>query len=89
MSDEVDSFGVSLTPASRLGAPLMKRIWHQALTIPEVLQALHSGKYKEMAALATIDFLIRHGFITAENEPNYLEVAWRCRRALHVALRQS
>ncbi|WVR03387.1 hypothetical protein IAU60_000378 [Kwoniella sp. DSM 27419] len=55
-------------------------------TIPELIEALHSDDMKPNCGLIYVDFLIRHGFITAENEPHFLEISWRIRRALGVAV---
>ncbi|KAK6904942.1 hypothetical protein L486_02589 [Kwoniella mangroviensis CBS 10435] len=56
------------------------------LTIPELIEALHSGDMKPNCGLIYVDFLIRHGLITPENEPNFLEISWRMRRTLQVAM---
>ncbi|WWC85544.1 uncharacterized protein L201_000408 [Kwoniella dendrophila CBS 6074] len=55
------------------------------LTIPEVIEALHSGDMKPNCGLIYVDFLVRHGLITPENEPNFLEITWRMKRNLGVA----
>ncbi|ORY25161.1 NUDIX hydrolase domain-like protein [Naematelia encephala] len=56
------------------------------LTIPEVLAALHSGQFKPNCGLVLVDFLIRHGLVTPEDEPNFIEITWRMRRRLGVAV---
>ncbi|WVW81517.1 hypothetical protein I302_103511 [Kwoniella bestiolae CBS 10118] len=56
------------------------------LTIPELIEALHSGDMKPNCGLIYVDFLIRHGLITPENEPNFLEISWRMRRSLQVTM---
>jgi len=33
--------------------------------------------FKPNCALVLLDFMIRHGLITAENEPNFLEIMTR------------
>ncbi|WVQ80405.1 hypothetical protein IAT38_002510 [Cryptococcus sp. DSM 104549] len=50
------------------------------LPVQEIIQALHDGEFKPSSALVTIDFLLRHGFVTPENEPNFAEVSRRCHR---------
>ncbi|WRT63587.1 uncharacterized protein IL334_000510 [Kwoniella shivajii] len=56
------------------------------LTIPELIGALHSGDMKPNCGLVYVDFLIRHGLITPETEPNFLEITWRMKRTLGVAM---
>ncbi|WWC97335.1 hypothetical protein V866_004214 [Kwoniella sp. B9012] len=56
------------------------------MSIPELIETLHTGRFKPNCALILVDFLIRHGFITPENEPNFLQISWRLRRVLPVAL---
>jgi hypothetical protein len=58
----------------------------QLLTIPEVLKALHAGEFKPNCGLIIVNFLIRHGVVTAENEPNLVEIATRCNRRLGLAV---
>ena len=54
----------------------------QLLTVPEVVEAMLGGRFKPNCALLLIEFLIRHGVITAEKEPNYIEITARCHRKL-------
>ncbi|WVQ80451.1 hypothetical protein IAT38_002556 [Cryptococcus sp. DSM 104549] len=56
------------------------------LTIPEVIEALYSNDMKPNCGLVYVDFLMRHGLVTPENEPNFLELSWRMRRRLGVAV---
>ena len=51
-------------------------------TMGEVTQALRARKFKPNCALVLIDFLIRHGVITAQNEPRYLDIVPRLHRRL-------
>lgn len=44
------------------------------MTADEVHAELVAGHFKPNTALVQIDFMIRHGIITPENEPNYLEL---------------
>ncbi|KIJ28530.1 hypothetical protein M422DRAFT_189563, partial [Sphaerobolus stellatus SS14] len=46
-------------------------------TFDYVIEMMHEGRFKPNCALVFIDFMIRHGKITAENEPNYLEIMSR------------
>lgn len=40
----------------------------------DVLQLLLEGSFKDTSAMAIIDFLLRHGYVTEETDPRYLEV---------------
>ncbi|KAL5497787.1 hypothetical protein ACEPAH_2718 [Sanghuangporus vaninii] len=44
------------------------------LPLSEVVLRMHKGLFKPNCALVLIDFMIRHGHITPETEPNYLEI---------------
>ena len=50
--------------------------------VEEVVRRIAIEEFQPESAVVTIDFLIRHGFITAENEPNYLEIVSGMRRQL-------
>ncbi|KAI9795559.1 MAG: hypothetical protein M1833_006959 [Piccolia ochrophora] len=56
------------------------------LPVAEVVQALRRGEFKPNCAMVMIDFLVRHGVVNAENEPEYLEVVARLRRRLEFPL---
>jgi len=51
-------------------------------TIPELKTALRRGDFKPNCAMVVVDFFVRHGIITAENEPDYLEISSRLHRRL-------
>ncbi|KAL4968237.1 uncharacterized protein BDV14DRAFT_167571 [Aspergillus stella-maris] len=53
-------------------------------SVEEVLNALRSGDFKLNSAVAVIDFLIRRGVITAENEKDYGEIVRRLHRKLEI-----
>ncbi|KAK9329787.1 NUDIX hydrolase domain-like protein [Lipomyces starkeyi] len=55
--------------------------------VDRVKEELAAGNYKPNTALVTIDFLVRHGVITPENESNYLEITSRMHRNLEHPLR--
>ncbi|KAJ8096908.1 NUDIX hydrolase domain-like protein [Lipomyces tetrasporus] len=55
--------------------------------LERVKEELAVGNYKPNTALVTLDFLVRHGVITPENEPNYLEITSRMHRHLEHPLR--
>lgn len=52
------------------------------LTVDQILHEIYLGSFKPNCALVIIDFLIRFGIITPENEPNYLEIVSRCHRKI-------
>ena len=49
-------------------------------SLAEVLRVLREGRFKPNCALCLIDFLVRHGEISALNEPHYLEIVLRTHR---------
>ncbi|OCF33075.1 hypothetical protein I316_05120 [Kwoniella heveanensis BCC8398] len=55
------------------------------MPVQDVLTALRNHQFKPLSALVTIDFLIRHGYITPENEANYFEIVRRCHRSTGLA----
>jgi hypothetical protein len=52
----------------------------------EAKQAMLRQEFKPNCTLVMIDFFIRHGIITQENEDNYIEIAMRLRRRLPVPI---
>lgn len=50
------------------------------MTLSEVKTALANGEFKLNCAMTWISFLIRHGYITAENERDYVEICCRLHR---------
>jgi 8-oxo-dGTP pyrophosphatase MutT (NUDIX family) len=52
------------------------------LSIPEIQVALANGEFKPNCATIMIDFFIRHGILTAENEPDYLLIVAGLHRRL-------
>ncbi|WFD04592.1 thiamine diphosphokinase [Malassezia obtusa] len=55
----------------------------ELLDVPAVLERLHRGEFKANCALVLVDFFIRHGYVTTENEPHYAEIV----ALLHTSLR--
>ncbi|KAG9125663.1 hypothetical protein FRC07_006699 [Ceratobasidium sp. 392] len=43
----------------------------------EVVERMLAGEFKRNSAVVLVEFLMRHGKITPENEPNYLEIMTR------------
>lgn len=58
----------------------------ELMTIDDVRQRMLQGEFKPNCALVICDFLIRHGILTPENEPNYLEILSRIHRRFPFAL---
>jgi hypothetical protein len=57
------------------------------LSMEEVEQAMLRQEFKPNSALVMIDFAIRQGIITPENEDDYVEITTRLRRMLPVPTR--
>ncbi|KAJ8120305.1 hypothetical protein ONZ43_g2952 [Nemania bipapillata] len=70
-------------PADMVPQPLDGEVAEFLLWTPEkTIQALHEGQFKLNSAVAWIDFFIRHGYINAQNEPDYLELVARIHRRI-------
>ncbi|KAJ5159915.1 uncharacterized protein N7482_006919 [Penicillium canariense] len=52
------------------------------LSVSEVKEALARGEFKPNCSVIMIDFFIRHGILTAENEPDYLDIVARLHRRM-------
>ena len=59
----------------------------QLLTVEEVKTALADGKFKPNCAMLLLEFFVRHGIITPENEPDYIEIMARLHRRLEFPTR--
>lgn len=57
------------------------------MTIEEVKQRMLADEFKPNCGLVIVDFLMRHGYVTPENEPNYLEIQSRIHRRFPFAMR--
>lgn len=57
------------------------------MPVSEVQERLFNGEFKYNCALVMIDFFIRHGIITPETEPDYLQIVGHCHRVLEYPLR--
>lgn len=57
------------------------------MSIDEVKDALAAGKFKPNCAMLLVEFFVRHGILTPENEPDYLEIVSRFHRKLEFPLR--
>ncbi|KAK3322890.1 NUDIX hydrolase domain-like protein [Apodospora peruviana] len=54
----------------------------ELMSVGEVRDAMRNGEFKPACATVMMNFLIRHGFITAENEEDYVEIVSRLHRKL-------
>lgn len=54
------------------------------MTVEEVTKAMMRGEFKPNCCLVMLDFFVRHGLVTEENERDYLEIVTRLRRRLPV-----
>jgi hypothetical protein len=52
------------------------------MRVDEVKEALSRAEFKTNSAVVMIDFFIRHGIITADNEKDYVEIVQRMHRRL-------
>lgn len=50
--------------------------------IPQVLKDLEAGKFKTNCAVVMLDFLMRRGILTKENEPHFDELKQRTHRVM-------
>ncbi|KAK7927022.1 hypothetical protein PG985_004020 [Apiospora marii] len=57
------------------------------MSVDEVKEALLREEFKTNCASAMIDFFVRHGILTDENEPDFLEIVTRLHRSLPVPTR--
>ncbi|CBX93761.1 hypothetical protein IAQ61_003648 [Plenodomus lingam] len=51
-------------------------------TVEEVQEAMKRGEFKPNCALVVLDFFVRHGILTSENERDYIEIVSRLHRRL-------
>lgn len=54
----------------------------ELMGVREVLEALGRAEFKPNCAVVMVEFLVRHGVITRENERDYAEIVARCHRRL-------
>jgi 8-oxo-dGTP pyrophosphatase MutT (NUDIX family) len=57
------------------------------LSLDEVREALAAGRFKPNCAFLLLEFFVRHGFLTPENEPDYIEIVSRLHRRLEFPTR--
>ncbi|KAF2793639.1 thiamine pyrophosphokinase [Melanomma pulvis-pyrius CBS 109.77] len=51
-------------------------------SVDEVKEAMARGEFKPNCALVVLDFFIRHGILTSENDKDYIEIVSRLHRRL-------
>lgn len=73
-ADQVDT----VVPAPRDDEVEQFYLW----TLDETKAALARGEFKPNTALVLLDFFIRHGILTEENEPDFVEILARLHRKL-------
>lgn len=56
------------------------------MTVEEVTRAMMGGEFKPNCCLVMLDFFVRHGIITAENDKDYLDIVTGLRRKLPVPM---
>lgn len=54
----------------------------QLFTVNQVQEAMAKGQFKPNCAMVLLDFFIRHGILTPDNEHNYAEIVSRLHRKL-------
>lgn len=57
------------------------------MSVDEVKKYLAAAEFKTNSAVVMLDFFIRHGIITADNEPDYVEICQRMHRKLPFPIR--
>ncbi|CAO3614636.1 unnamed protein product [Cunninghamella echinulata] len=69
---------VDYTPIPKDGEVECFYLW----TLDEVKQSILNGDWKPNCSLVALEFMMRHSYITADNEPNYLDISYRLHRRL-------
>lgn len=57
------------------------------LSLQETIDAIKNQKFKPNSALVMVEFLIRHGYINSENDPNYCTLVHNLHRQLPFPIR--
>lgn len=52
------------------------------MEVSEILRQVEAGQFKPNCGLVIVDFLVRHGVVTAESEPDYMEIVSRMHRRM-------
>ncbi|ORX51265.1 hypothetical protein DM01DRAFT_1087532 [Hesseltinella vesiculosa] len=51
-------------------------------TLDQVKESVLRGDWKPNCALVVVDFMMRHAYITADNEPDYIDISYHLHRRL-------
>ncbi|TKX21899.1 hypothetical protein C1H76_5791 [Elsinoe australis] len=54
----------------------------ELMSVEEVQEAMRNGEFKPNCAMVLLDFFVRHGVLTAENEKDYVRIVTRLRRGI-------
>jgi isopentenyldiphosphate isomerase len=57
----------------------------ELMNVDTIMLAMRQSLFKTNSAVVMMDFFIRHGIITPENEPDYVEIVSRIHRRLPIA----
>ncbi|KAI9248091.1 NUDIX hydrolase domain-like protein [Sporodiniella umbellata] len=66
------------TPTPRDGEVECFYLW----SLAKVKKSILDGEWKPNCAAVMIEFMMRHGFITPDNEPDYIEISYHLHRRL-------
>jgi hypothetical protein len=55
------------------------------LNVEELKEALEKAEFAPLTGCLILDFFVRHGILTFENEPNYISIASRMHKPLDLA----
>lgn len=61
----------------------------ELMNVDTIMQAMRKSLFKTNSAVVMIDFFVRHGIVTPENEPDYVEIVSRMHRRLPIATTSS
>jgi 8-oxo-dGTP pyrophosphatase MutT (NUDIX family) len=54
------------------------------INVEQMKEALAKGEFAPLTGCLILDFFVRHGILTFENEPNYISIASRMHKALNM-----
>ncbi|PNS18811.1 hypothetical protein CAC42_5350 [Sphaceloma murrayae] len=54
----------------------------ELMNVEDIQHAMRDGQFKPNTALVLLDFFVRHGILTAENEKDYVRIVTRLRRGV-------
>ena len=80
---DLDLTGEDVTPAPSDGEAEDFRL----MEVEEIRAAMREGQFKPNCALVLLDFFVRHGLLTPDNEPDYVEIVSRLQRVIEFPTR--